>query len=80
MRGLILRQTMRPVAIGMVIGIATAAAVSRVLESVLFGISPFDPTAFIGAVLFLTIVSAAASLAPARRAMRVDPLATLRYE
>ncbi len=79
-RGLILRQTMRPVAIGMVIGIATAAAVSRVLESVLFGISPFDPTAFIGAVLFLTIVSAAASLAPARRAMRVDPLATLRYE
>ena len=79
-RNMILRQTMRPVAIGMVLGIVAAAGTSRILESVLFGVSPLDPSAFVGAALFLTAVAVMASLAPTRRAMRVDPLASLRHE
>jgi ABC-type antimicrobial peptide transport system permease subunit len=77
---LILRQTLRPVAVGVVVGIAGAAATSRVLETVLFGISPLDPFAFVGAALFLLAVAAAASLVPTRHALRVDPMTTLRYE
>jgi predicted permease len=77
---LILRQTLRPVAIGVVVGIGAAAAASQILTSVLFGVSRFDPIAFIGAPLFLLGVAAVASLIPARRATRVDPMTTLRYE
>ena len=77
---LFLRQTLRPVVIGAVIGIAAAAAASRILESVLFGISPYDPIAFIGAPLFLLTVAAAASFLPTREALKVDPMVTLRYE
>jgi predicted permease len=79
-QAMILGQTMRPVAIGVVIGIAAAAAASQILTSVLFGISRFDPVAFIGAPLFLMGVAAAASLVPAPPGMRVDPMTTLRYE
>ena len=79
-QSLFLRQTLRPVVIGAVIGIAAAAAASRILESVLFGISPYDPIAFIGAPLFLLTVAAAASFLPTREALKVDPMVTLRYE
>ena len=78
--GLILRQTLRPVAIGVVVGIAAAAAASQILTSVLFGVSRFDPIAFVGAPLFLLGIAASASLIPARRATRVEPMTTLRYE
>ena len=77
---LILRQTLVPVAIGAVIGIAGAAAASQVLESVLFGVSPFDAIAFIGAPLFLLAVAASATLLPARQALKLDPMTTLRYD
>lgn len=77
---MILAQTLRPVVIGMFVGIAGAAAVSRILQVVLFGISAFDPIAFVAAPLFLLGVAVAASLAPARRAMRADPVSALRYE
>jgi predicted permease len=79
-QALILRQTLRPVVIGVAIGIAGAAAVARVLTSVLFGISPFDPIAFVGAPLFLVAVAVAASLLPTRQALAVDPMAALRAE
>jgi putative ABC transport system permease protein len=77
---LIVRQTLRPIVIGALIGIAAAAAASRVFQAVLFGISPFDPVAFIGAPLFLMGIAVVATLLPTRRALRVDPLTTLRYE
>jgi predicted permease len=77
---LFLRQTLRPVLIGSVLGIAGAAVVSRVLESVLFGISPYDPIAFVGAPLVLLGVAATASFLPTRAALEVDPMVTLRYE
>jgi putative ABC transport system permease protein len=79
-QAMILHQTLRPVVIGAVIGIGAAAAASRILQSVLFGVSPFDPLAFIGAPLFLLAVAAAASLAPTRAALRLDPMTTLRYD
>ncbi len=79
-QAMILRQTLRPVAIGVAIGMGAAAAASQMLTSVLFGVSRFDPIAFIAAPLCLVAVAAAASLLPARRATRVDPMTTLRYE
>jgi predicted permease len=79
-QAMILRQTLRPVAIGIVVGVGLATAASQVLTSVLFGVSRFDPIAFIGAPLFLLGIAATASLVPARRATRVDPMTTLRYE
>jgi ABC-type antimicrobial peptide transport system permease subunit len=79
-QSMIVRQAMRPVLIGMSIGIIAAAAVSRLLEGVLFGISAFDPIAFIVAPLFLLSVATVATLVPARKALRLDPMDTLRYE
>jgi predicted permease len=77
---LIIRQTLRPIVIGVVIGVAATAAASRTLESVLFGISPFDLIAFTAAALFLVSVALVAALLPTREALRVDPVTALRYE
>jgi putative ABC transport system permease protein len=79
-RRLIVRQTLRPVAIGVLIGVSAAAGVAQVLQSVLFGVSPFDPVAFVAAPLLLLAVGVAASLAPTRQVLTRDPLATLRLE
>ena len=78
--GTILRQAMRPVVIGGVIGIAAAAAVSRVLSSVLFGVSPADPIGLGGSALLVIAVALAAGMMAARPATRADPTAILRYE
>jgi ABC-type antimicrobial peptide transport system permease subunit len=78
-RAMILRQTLRPVAIGAVIGIGAAIAASEVLRGVLFGVSPLDPVAFMVAPLFLSTVAAAASILPTRAALR-NPMTTLRDE
>jgi putative ABC transport system permease protein len=77
---LILRQTLRPVAVGMFIGVAVAAATVRLLHSVLFGVSPYDPVAFIGAPLLMLAIAAAAGFMPTRRATRVNPMSVLRSE
>ncbi len=77
---LILRQTLRPVAIGMSIGMLVAAATARLLQSVLFGVSPYDPVAFIGAPVLMLAIAAAAAFVPTRRAMRIDPVSALRAE
>jgi ABC-type antimicrobial peptide transport system permease subunit len=77
---MVLRQAMRPVLAGAAIGLALAAAAGQILSSVLFGVSTADPLAFILAAVFLLMVALAASLVPALRATRVDPMATLRYE
>jgi ABC-type lipoprotein release transport system permease subunit len=77
---MILWQAMRPVVIGMVFGAAVSAAVSTVLSNLLFGVSPVDPLVFVGISVFLAAVAFVASRAPARRAMRINPMTALRSE
>jgi putative ABC transport system permease protein len=77
---LLLRQALWPVLVGALAGVAGCAAVSRVLSNVLYGIGSHDPIAFIGVPLFLLSVALLACYIPARRATRVDPAVTLRYE
>jgi predicted permease len=75
---MVLRQAMSPVLIGIVIGVAGALAISRVVARLLFGVSTTDPATFgsVGAILLL--VALVASWVPAWRASRLDPLLALR--
>jgi predicted permease len=77
---LILAQGLRLIIIGLVIGLAGGAAISRLLAAVLVGLSPLDPLAFGGVAIFLLLVATLAIYVPARRATKVDPLVALRYE
>jgi len=79
-RGLIIRQAMRPVIIGILIGIVGCAAVAKLVSVLLFGVSPLDPVAFLSVPAFLLGVALIACYLPTRRAMRVDPMVVLRYE
>jgi putative ABC transport system permease protein len=78
--GLVVRQGMRPVVLGLAIGIVAALALSRTLTKMLFGVSPHDPRTLVAVVVVLMGVALLASYLPARRATRVDPLASLRSE
>ncbi len=62
------------------VGLLGALALTRALASLLYGIAPHDPTTLLAGAGLLTLVAAAASWAPARRASRVDPLVALRAE
>jgi putative ABC transport system permease protein len=77
---LVLRQGMGLVAAGIVIGIAGALALMRVLSSLLYGVSAADPVTLAAVAILLMLVALAACYLPARRAMRVDPMVALRYE
>jgi predicted permease len=77
---LLLRQAMRPVMLGAVVGVAGCAAVSQILSKVLYGIGSHDPIAFVGVPLFLLGIALLASYIPVRRATRVEPVVALRYE
>jgi ABC-type antimicrobial peptide transport system permease subunit len=77
---LVLRQGMVTAAMGVVAGIVGALALTRFLQSLLFGVKPTDLLTFVGVTLLLTFVAFLASYIPARRATRVDPLEALRYE
>ena len=73
-------QGIRPVAIGIVLGIVLAGLASRLLISNLYGLSPTDLGVYLGLSAFLALVALGAIFLPARRAARADPLQTLRWE
>ena len=77
---LILRQGMTLALIGSVIGLAIAFGATRLLKSVLYGVSAIDPMTFIGVTFLLAPVAFLACWIPARRASRVDPMIALRAE
>jgi putative ABC transport system permease protein len=77
---LVLGEGARMAALGIAIGIVASLAVTRLVSSLLFGISATDPLTFSGVALLLSLVALAAAYIPARRAMRVDPVTALRYE
>lgn len=70
----------RLAAVGVVIGIVASLAITRLMSSLLFGISSTDPLTFVVVAGLLSVVALAASYIPAHRAMRVDPVTALRYE
>ena len=75
-----LRSGVRQAATGLIVGVVAALALTRVLRTLLQGVSPTDPLTF-GAVVAVTgLVAIVASVAPARRAARIDPNAVLRVE
>ena len=80
MMALVLRQSVLLTVLGISIGPAGAAGVTRYLEGMLFGITRLDPPTFIGVALLFTLVAGVASAIPARRAASVNPLTALRHE
>ena len=76
--GLIVRMSLRLVAIGVVLGLLGSVGVMKVLASQLFGVSPRDPATLLTVVLAMCVAAAAASYFPARRAMNVNPIVALR--
>lgn len=79
-RGLVLRQSVLPVALGVVAGLLLAAAVAPLLSGLLFGVRPSDPLTYAAISLVLAAVGVLGCYIPARRAMRVDPMVALKYE
>lgn len=77
---LVIRQGILLTAMGVLLGLALAAAGSEVLRSLLFGVSTRDPVAFGGAALLFALVALAATYLPARRATQVNPMVALRAE
>jgi putative ABC transport system permease protein len=77
---LIIKEGLALAIAGMTLGLAGALALTRLLASLLFGVTPRDPATFVAVALFLAAVAVAASYLPARRATKVDPAVALRTE
>jgi putative ABC transport system permease protein len=77
---MVVGQAMLMVIVGIVLGLAGAFALTRVMTSLLYGVSATDPLTFGGVSLVLAAIALFACLIPARRATRVDPMVALRYE
>jgi putative ABC transport system permease protein len=77
---MVLRESMLLVGIGMLIGLGAALATTRMIATLLFGLTPTDPLTIEVAALLLLVIAALAGYLPARRASQIDPLAALRVE
>jgi putative ABC transport system permease protein len=77
---LVIKKGLTLIAIGLAIGVAGALALTRVLGSLLYGVTPTDPATFVLVSLLLAAVGLLACYIPARRATKIDPMAALRYE
>ena len=75
---LVIRATLRLTLVGVAIGVAASFGVARLIASLLFGTSPFDPATLTAIVVILTSVALVAGYLPARRASRIDPMSALR--
>ena len=78
--GLVLRDALLLAAIGLVIGAVSGFGLTRLLEGMLYGVSPLSPSVWMAALASLLATAAVASSVPAVRAARVDPLEAIRYE
>jgi ABC-type antimicrobial peptide transport system permease subunit len=77
---LIVGEGVRLIAVGGVLGIGAALATAQLLKSMLFNVGPRDPLTYAAVALLLALVALAATLVPARTAMKVEPVVALRYE
>jgi ABC-type antimicrobial peptide transport system permease subunit len=78
--GLVVRNGLRLALIGVAVGVVLAIALAKLMTSLVFGVSVWDPATFLVAAVVLTGVALLACYIPARRAMRVDPMVALRHE
>jgi ABC-type antimicrobial peptide transport system permease subunit len=78
--GLVLGHGSILIAIGLIVGVGGAVALTRLLKSLLAGVSPLDPATFTVAAVLLAAIALAGCMVPARRAMNVDPMIALRSE
>jgi ABC-type antimicrobial peptide transport system permease subunit len=79
-RRMVVSQGLTLTILGLVVGLAGAAAAARLLQGFLFGVTPADPATFAGTAVIFLAVALAASYIPARRATKLDPLVVLRKE
>jgi len=77
---LVVLQGIKPASAGLLVGLLASLGVTRLMASLLFGVSATDPLTFAGVALLLLVVAVLACYIPARRAARVDPMVALRYE
>jgi ABC-type antimicrobial peptide transport system permease subunit len=77
---LVMGQGVRLVWIGLGVGLVLSLATSGVLSSILYGVGPKDPLVIVGVIVVLTFGAAVASLVPAHRATRIDPIRAIREE
>jgi ABC-type antimicrobial peptide transport system permease subunit len=77
---LVIWQGFKLVLVGVAVGLAAAFVLTRVMESLLFGISATDPATFVAIPVVLVAAATLASYLPARRATKIDPIVALRYE
>jgi ABC-type antimicrobial peptide transport system permease subunit len=78
--GMVVRDGVRVAALGLVVGLVGAAALTRLLQGILFGVEALDPLTFALTSVVLMAVATLAAYLPARRASRVDPASSMRME